>query len=329
MKHIKVLIVDDSLLFREICAQELSRDANISVVAKAVDAFDASRKIEEYAPDILIVDVIMERMDGLEFIKQVLPQYFVPVIVVSSDPLNRVRAESIASVQFVEKPPEGRLRQTSSFFNELLARIRAITNGEVFDPRQFERISGKLIAVGASTGGAEAIESVLTELPAMMPPIVISQHMPPKFTKSFADRLNAVCRISVKEAEDGESVIPGQAYIAPGGYHMSVRARGGRYVIVCDENISGTPICPNIDMLFYSIAAGRIDRAAGVLLTGMGRDGADGLKKMRNAGCLTIGQDERTSVVYGMPKAAYESGAVEVQLPLNRIAGKLVEFARR
>lgn len=327
MKTMKTLIVDDSLLFREILHQELSRDVNIRVVGKAADAFEAGKRIVELTPDVLVVDVIMDRLNGVDFIKQLLPQYFLPVIMVSSDHSKRADAESIESVVFIEKPAESVLRQNHLFFDKVMAHIRAIANGEAYDAERVRRCGERLIAIGASTGGAEAIENVLTALPSSMPPILISQHMPAKFTKSFADRLNARCKLSVKEAEDGDAVIPGQVYIAPGGYHMGVRRRSNRYVVFCEENVSGSPVCPSVDVLFSSVAMAAGKAAAGVLLTGMGRDGADGLKKMHDAGSYTIGQDEHSSVIYGMPKAAYELGAVDVQMSLSRIPKKLTELS--
>lgn len=327
MKAMKAMIVDDSLMFREILHQELERDVNIKVVAKAADAFDAGKRIVEHKPDVLIVDVIMDKLNGIDFVKQLLPQYYLPVIIVSSDHAKRAEAESIPKVAFVEKPKEADLRRTQLFFSRILTRIRAIANQEEYSERHVEKISDRIMAIGASTGGAEAIETVLKDLPSAMPPIVISQHMPPKFTKSFAERLNSHCRLSVKEAEDGDLLIPGQVYIAPGGYHMSVRSRNDRYVVSCEENVSGSPICPSVDVLFHSVATAAGRMATGVLLTGMGRDGADGLAHMRRMGANTIGQDEASSVVYGMPKAAYDLGAVETQLSLQRIAKQMTDLA--
>ena len=324
MKKTKVLIVDDSLLVREILKQELERDVNIEVVGRAADAYEARNKIIETAPDILLVDVLMEKMSGIEFVKKLLPQYFVPVIMISADPSQRAESEAIASVTFLDKPQEGLLRQSGDFFDEILLRIKAIANKEAM-PKNIKEFSSRLVALGASTGGAEAIEHILKNLPAVMPPVVIAQHMPPRFTKSFAERLNGFCALSVKEAENGEILTPGQVYIAPGGYHMSVKKRDSKYAVYCQENEAGNNICPSIDKLLESTAEAAPKKALGVLLTGMGRDGAAGLKKMFDAGCKTIGQDAKSSVIYGMPKAAYEMGAVTMQCSLNKMAETIVE----
>lgn len=326
MKQVKVMIVDDSLLFREIMAQEISQDVNVKVVGKASDAIEASRRIADLMPDVLIVDVIMDKLDGIDFVKQLLPQYYVPVIMVSSQKINRERAEAIPSVTFFQKPTESLLRHTDLFFNTILAKIRTQANQESFSLDKAARVNNRLVAMGASTGGAEALETVLTALPSTMPPIVISQHMPPKFTRSFAERLNTLCRLSVKEAVDREVLIPGQVYIAPGGYHMSVRRRGNRFVVQCELSESSGQVTPNIDILLQSAAAAAGEHAVGVLLTGMGRDGAAGLMQMRQAGAVTIGQDEASSVIYGMPKAAYDIGAVDMQVPLGSVAKKITEL---
>lgn len=327
MKKIRVIIVDDSLLFREVLQQALEQDVNISVVGKAADPFEASKQIVELKPDLLIVDVHMDKMNGVDFVSQLLPQYYLPVIMVSSDAASREKAEAVGAVTFIDKPSDGSLMQSDSFFPLLLSRIRAIINKETFYPERMERIENKIIAIGASTGGAEAIETLLTALPAAMPPIVISQHMPAGFTKSFAERLNAECRLSVKEAADRDPVIPGQVYIAPGGFHMSLRSSKNKYSIHCDPNTAGSSVTPNVDVLLSSVAATAKAHAIGVLLTGMGRDGAEGLRAMRLAGAYTIGQDAASSVVYGMPKAAFDIGAVKTQLPLQQIAKKLMDLA--
>ncbi len=329
MKPMKVLVVDDSLLFREIAQQELERDVNVQVVAKAADAFEASKKIVAASPDVLLVDVMMDRMDGLQFVRQLLPQYYLPVIMVSSNADKRQEAESIGNITFFAKPGDGQSQRIDQLFQLILAKIRTLASQETFREARARKAGGGLIAIGASTGGAEAIETLLVELPSTMPPIVISQHMPPRFTKTFAERLNGTCKISVKEAADGDMLIPGQAYIAPGGFHMAVRRRGSRYYIQCSPNTGGSPVCPNIDTLFESVAQTSAADAIGVLLTGMGRDGAEGLKKMRLAGSATVGQDAESSVIYGMPRAAYEIGAVEQQLALGKIPKWLTDWAWR
>lgn len=329
MKKVNVMVVDGSLLFREMLQQEMERDVNIRVVAKAADAYEASRQIIDAAPDALIVGAELTPIDGLEFLRQLLPQYSVPVIVLSADPSRRKAAEAIRGATFIEKPRESDQRHEDAFFGALLGRIHTLVNGEAFDPRVAAQRGRCVIAIGASTGGAEAIESVVTNLPSLMPPIVVSQHMPPRFTRSFADRLNAMCSLSVCEAQNGDVLIPGQVYIAPGGYHMSISRRGGKLIVTCEEHVGQLTICPSVDVMFDSVAIAVKEAAIGVLLTGMGKDGARGLKRMREAGATTIGQDEQTSVIYGMPKAAFEMGAVEMQLPLGRIAKRITELVWR
>ena len=326
MKPIQVLILDDSLLFREMLHQELERDINIKVAAKTGDVFEASRQITELTPDVLIVDVYLDNMNGIEFVKQLLPQYYIPVIIVSGDGSKRSEAEDCGAVAFFEKSPN--MQRDNIFFRNVTAKIKSIANpdSQVFD---MNKMNSKVIAVGASTGGAEAIETVLKDLPPVMPPLIISQHMPAGFTRTFAERLNNTCRLSVKEAKDGDVLIPGQAYISPGGFHMSIRGRDGRYQICCMQNTQGNPICPSVDTLFASVADAAGISGIGVILTGMGRDGTVGMKKMRDAGCFTIGQNEASAVIYGMPKSAYEAGAVSVQLPLGKIAKKLVEIINK
>lgn len=333
MKLIKVLIVDDSILFREMLQQELEKITGIKVVGKAADPFEASRLINELAPDVLLVDIFMDKMTGIEFVKKLLPQYYLPVIMMSSDGSMKLEAESIEdSIVFFEKPKESLLQKTDLFFKALAVQIKsfAYVEQKSYTIKEIKKLSSSIIAIGASTGGSEAIETVLKNLPAVTSPIVISQHMPPKFTKNFAERLNSICKVSVKEAADGEIIYPGQAYIAPGGFHMSVKRKDlNTFTVNCTENVDKNPICPNINVMFESIAdiktAGDMN-ATGVILTGMGRDGAAGLKKMREAGCRTIGQDESTSVIYGMPKAAYEIGAVELQLKLDKIPRRIADL---
>lgn len=328
MKTTSALIVDDSLLFREKLQQELERDINIRVVAKAADAYEAGRKITELAPDVVIVDVVMDGMDGIAFVRQLLPQYDVPVILISAHESVAPRARSIPGVQFLPKPADGNASAAELFYDQLRMWVRAAANQEPYDAGRAARLSSRLIAIGASTGGAEALESLLTALPSSMPPIVIAQHMPAAFTRSFAQRLNGRCRLSVKEAEDGDVVVAGQVYVAPGGKHMTIWRRNTRFSVSCEDNVSGSPICPCIDLLFQSVASAVKSAAIGVLLTGMGRDGAEGLKQIRDAGGKTIGQDEASSVIYGMPKAAFDLGAVSMQLDLRGIPGKLVELSQ-
>lgn len=328
MKPAKVMIVDDSLLLREALHKELSKDANIHVVAKAADPYEASKQIVELLPDVLIVDIFMDRMNGIEFVRQLLPQYFLPVLMISSKPYMRAEAERIPTVTFFDKPREGGTRTSEHFYNLLRAGIRAAMNRETLDQQKLITVERKLIAIGASTGGAEAIEKILKDLPAIMPPILIAQHMPPKFTTTFTSRLNTLSKLSVKEAEDHDALIPGQVYVAPGGYHMSLKQIGGQLGVSCVPNLTENPICPSVDILFESVARYTEGPSTlGVLLTGMGKDGANGLKAMFDNGCMTLGQDESSSVVYGMPKAAQDLGAVRQELHVEQISKAILDFA--
>jgi two-component system chemotaxis response regulator CheB len=328
MKPAKVMIVDDSLLLREALHKELSKDANIHVVAKAADPYEASKQIVELLPDVLIVDVFMDKMNGIDFVKQLLPQYFLPVLMISSKAYMRAEAEKIPTVTFFDKPREGGAKTSEHFYNLLRAGIRAAINRETLDQQKLATVARKLIAIGASTGGAEAIEKILKELPSLMPPILIAQHMPPRFTTTFTDRLNKLSKLSVKEAEDHDPLIPGQVYVAPGGYHMSLKQIGGQLGISCAPNQTENPVCPSVDILFDSVARyADGPNTLGVLLTGMGRDGANGLKAMFDTGCMTLGQDEQSCVVYGMPKAAQDLGAVRQELPAQQMPKAILDFA--
>lgn len=328
MKPAKVMIVDDSLLLREALHKELSKDANIHVVAKAADPYEASKQIVELLPDVLIVDVFMDKMNGIDFVKQLLPQYFLPVLMISSKPYMRVEAEKIPTVTFFDKPREGGAKTSEHFYNLLRAGVRAAVNRETLDQQKLAAVERKLIAIGASTGGAEAIERILKELPSLMPPILIAQHMPPRFTTTFTGRLNRLSKLSVKEAEDHDPLIPGQVYVAPGGYHMSLKQIGGQLGISCVPNQTENPICPSVDILFESIARySDGPNTLGILLTGMGRDGANGLRAMFDVGCQTLGQDEQSCVVYGMPKAALELGAVRQELSTQQMPKAIMDFA--
>ena len=328
MKTTNLLVLDDSLLVRELLHTELERDISIKVVAKAANAYEARDKIIEHRPDILVVDVMMAKMDGIEFVKKLLPQYSVPVIMISSNPAYKEESETIKNVTFIAKPAESGGYKMDLFVRRILAKTREFVHNEaeIFD---IEKISRKVVAIGASTGGAEAIEFLLTKLPSVMPPLVIAQHMPPKFTKTFAERLNCVTKLSVKEARHGDILIPGMAYIAPGGYHTSIKRQDKKYVIHLKENTSGDKLCPCIDELFFSVETAAFGKnSVGVLLTGMGKDGSGGLLTMKKSGTKTIGQDKETSVIYGMPKMAYDIGAVDFQLPLGDIPDKIVELSK-
>lgn len=327
MKKIKVVVLDDSFFYREAIQQKLQQDINIQVVGKAANPYAARDMIVEHLPDLLIADVNLGKMSGTEFIKQLLPQYFLPVIMISSDAATRDISLSYNIVDFIPKPDNAGFRYHDMFFLRLLVTIRAA----LFKEKPLlpcERLAASLVAIGASTGGTDAIETLMQTMPAVMPPIVVSQHMSGGFTASFAERLNRKYNISVKEACDGDVLIPGQMYIAPGGYDMEVRQKGGTLTVSLADPPPDRKAHPNVDMLLESVARVRLDHVVGILLTGMGKDGACGLKAMHQAGYATIVQDQESCVVYGMPRVAMELGAADFQLPLTKITAKCLTLLR-
>ena len=339
MRKIKVLVVDDSLIFREVLARGISTDPSIDVVAKAVDPFDARDKILEFTPDVMTCDIEMPKMNGIEFIKRLLPQYPLPVVVVSSVSETVFEAMKAGAVDFVTKPNVQSAQDVESFIDELIQKIKIAANAKI--PKfvgqsmphsvveEGPSLRGRLIAIGASTGGTEAVFNILKVLPSQVPGIVVTQHIPPVFSKMFADRLNDSTQLRVKEAQTGDYVDQGCALIAPGGQHMRLKKVGERYRVECFEGEKVNGHCPSIDVLFDSVAKEVGDRAIGIILTGMGYDGAKGLLTMRRKGARTLGQDEKSSVVYGMPKVAFEIGAVERQVPLESMAQALVTLLKR
>ena len=338
MRKIKVLIVDDSLIFREVLARGISSDPNIEVVGKAIDPFDARDQILEYSPDVMTCDIEMPKMNGIEFIKRLLPQYSLPVIVVSSVSVSVFEALKAGAVDFVTKPNVYSALDVEGFIQELILKIKIAISANI--PKSTGQsitkvvdegplMQGKLIAIGASTGGTEAVFNILKGLPSKIPGIVVTQHIPPVFSKMFADRLNNSTQLRVKEALTGDYVDRGSVLIAPGGRHMRLKRVGERYRVECFEGEKVNGHCPSIDILFESVAKEVGKGAIGVILTGMGYDGAKGLLTMRRKGARTLGQDEKSSVVYGMPKVAFEIGAVERQIPLETIAQTLVTLLRR
>ena len=338
MRKIKALIVDDSLIFREVLARGISTDPYIEVVAKAVDPFDARDKILEYKPDVMTCDIEMPKMNGIEFIKRLLPQYPLPVVVVSSVSVAVFEAMKAGAVDFVTKPNVQSVQDVEGFIYELILKIKiasnakipkfagqSITNGD----EEGTSVEGRLIAIGASTGGTEAVFNILKALPSQIPGIVVTQHIPPVFSKMFAERLHDSTQLRVKEAQTGDYVDQGSVLIAPGGRHMRLKKVGERYRVECFEGEKVNGHCPSIDVLFESVAKEVGEGAIGIILTGMGYDGAKGLLAMRRKGARTLGQDEKSSVVYGMPKVAFEIGAVEKQIPLEAMAQVLVTLLRR
>ncbi len=333
-RKIKVLIVDDSLLFRETLAKEIAKDFGIEVIGTAENPFVARDMILELKPDVVTLDVEMPKMDGIAFLKKLMPQYPLPVIVVSSLGTNVFEALDAGAVDFVTKPDTGKAGGMNSFINELIVKIKIASTAKVGGyKKDYEAVkivsnhgvdlSNTVLAIGASTGGTEAIYSIITALPRDMPGILIVQHMPPVFTKLYADRLNNSCKLEVKEAQDGDIVKPGRVLVAAGDFHMRLAKGPSGYYVKCAQGERVNGHCPSVDVLFDSVAEVAKGKAIGVILTGMGADGAKGLLNMRKQGAYTIGQDEKSSTVYGMPMVAYNIGAVEKQLPLNKIAEEI------
>jgi two-component system, chemotaxis family, protein-glutamate methylesterase/glutaminase len=337
-KKIKVLVIDDSLVFREAVVRGLAADSGIEVVGTAADAFEARDKILDLEPDVLTLDVVMPKMSGIEFLKRVLPQYPIPVVVVSAVNDDVFEALDAGAVDYVNKPNASVKNSMEMFINELIIKVKIASTAKVGHLKRDigntqatavlkSKSKINIIAIGASTGGTEAIFEVLSGLPREMPGIVIVQHMPPVFTQMYAQRLNNSCRLEVKEAEHGDKVIPGRVLIAPGGEsHMRIIVKNGYYTVDLFKGEKVNGHCPSVDVMFDSIAACAGPSALGVILTGMGYDGAKGMLKMRQTGALTIGQDEQSSIVYGMPKVAFDLGGVQKQVDLKNIANLLYKI---
>ena len=334
MRQIKVLVVEDSLLFRELLIQKLNEDPAIQVVATARDPFEARDAIIKYQPDVMTLDIELPQMSGIEFLRKLMPQYPLPAVVISSLSDKVFDALNAGAVEFVAKPSGATRAQLEAFMkNEILVKIKVASIAKVGSRKKLpvQTVSQELhnagqnlvVAIGASTGGTEAIQTVIEQFGPDIPGVVIVQHMPPGFTEMYAKRLNERCRVRVKEAKSGDPVVPGQVLIAPGGdCHMQMVKRNGIYQVLLRKSEKVNGHCPSVDVLFHSVAEAAGDKAIGIILTGMGGDGAKGLLAMRKAGARTIGQDESTCVVYGMPKVAYDLGAVEFQEKLPDIAKK-------
>lgn len=332
MRPIRVLVVDDSIVFRELLVQNLNKDPAIQVVGTAKDPFEARDAILSLKPDVMTLDIELPRMSGIEFLQKLMPQYPLPVIVISSLSEKVFDAMNAGAVDFVAKPVVANRMQLEEFIrNELLVKIKIASTAKISSIKKVIRQreeqhlkvtdSNLIVAIGASTGGTEAIFEVVKEFGTDIPGIVVVQHMPPGFTAMYAKRLNDQCRIQVKEAETGDRVMPGHMLIAPGGdRHMRLVKVNGVYQVECKAGPKVNGHCPSVEVLFESVAKSAGSNAVGIILTGMGGDGAKGLLAMRQAGARTIGQDESTCVVYGMPKVAYDIGAVEYQEKLPDIA---------
>lgn len=375
MKRIKLLVVDDSILFREVLARYIRQDEQIEVVGTAGDAYAARDMIQKYDPDVMTLDIEMPKMDGIAFLRKLHPHNSIPTIVVSSCEDRKSEAVSAGAAEFIAKP----LTRTNSDmqkFAEMLCgsikraysrkNLQRLAKGDNpkargsdipemkidkgIKPINISRneapaaavtaavttpVSGRsirrtdaVIALGASTGGTEALEQVIRSFPEDMPPVIVVQHMPAGFTKMYADRLNRASHVTVKEAEDGDRLQTGLVIIGAGEHHLRLCKDAKGYYVSSKKGDKVSGHCPSVDVMFSSVAEVAKENAIGAILTGMGRDGADGLLKMRNAGAFTVGQDKETCVVYGMPMEAYKLGAVCVQAPLYRVADIIIEKLR-
>jgi two-component system chemotaxis response regulator CheB len=336
---IRVLVVDDSAVVRQIFQTELSRDPEIEVVGTAPDPYVARDLVVERKPDVLTLDVEMPRMDGLTFLRKLMHYHPMPVIVVSSltesGGAMALEALSSGAVEVMCKP--GGSYTVGDMTDELIEKIKAAARVDVRNRRVGQgaapssgelkplgRTTNQVLAIGASTGGTVALEVILKALPPDAPGTVITQHMPETFTKFLADRLAQVCRVQVREAKDGDAVVPGVALIAPGNHHLVLRRSGASYLVQVKDGPRVNRHRPSVDVMFQSVSQAAGKNAIGVLLTGMGGDGAKGLLAMKEAGAATIAQDEATSVVWGMPKVAIDLGAAGKVLPLPAIAAEIV-----
>lgn len=342
MKKIRVLIVDDSALIRQIFTEILNTDENIDVVGTAIDPIDAREKIKQLNPDVLTLDIEMPKMDGLSFLEKIMSLR--PMSVVMASSLTQkgaemtIRALELGAVDTIAKPIHNQTYETlAALRTELITKIKAAATANInrqkthtteknvlsFNPSPDAQDS--LIAIGASTGGVEALRNVLITLPKNTPPVVIVQHMPAQFTTSFAARLNSLCTVTVKEAANHDRLNTGCVYLAPGERHLQIKKIGQDFVCKIDdgEKVSGHK--PSVDVLFRSVASAAGTKAVGVIMTGMGRDGAEGLLEMRNKGAYTIGQNAASCVVYGMPQAAAKIQATSLEVPLSSIATTILK----
>jgi len=346
MPPIRVLVVDDSALVRKLLTSVLNQARDIEVVGTAHDPLMAREKIKQLNPDVLTLDVEMPKMDGITFLSNLMRLRPMPVVMVSS--LTEAGADvtlqalELGAIDFVTKPKVDLAAQLESYGEEIIAKVRTaagvrdvarLVERRPVAPRPVARAgfrtTGVILGIGASTGGTEAIRTVLSELPADAPGTVITQHIPQAFSGPFANRLDHASALTVREATDGEEIRAGHAYVAPGHLHLRVRRSGARFLCALSEDAPVSGHRPSVDVLFESLAQSAGQNAIGVLLTGMGADGAKGLLAMREAGAQTLIQDEKTSVVWGMPGAAHKLGAAEVQRPIDSVASTLMDWLKR
>jgi two-component system chemotaxis response regulator CheB len=343
---VKVLVVDDSAMVREILTRGLNMDSGIQVVGSAADPYIARDKIVHLQPDVLTLDVEMPKMDGVEFLRRLMPQYPLPVLMVSAltEKGKRITLDALeaGAVDFVTKPRADVARGLESMIEELREKVKAVARAPIGGGKEarpaVERIAArsehralsestaKVICIGASTGGTEAVREVLSGFPPAIPGVLVVLHMPPGFTQMYADRLNETLQLQVKEAATGDYILPGHVYIAPGNYHMKVKRSGGQYRVKC---VQAEKVCghrPSVEVLMESAAREVGPNAVGIILTGMGRDGAEGMLAMRQAGARTLAQDETSCIVYGMPKETFALGGAEKMVPLNRMSDEVLKI---
>jgi len=350
---IKVLIIDDSALVRQLLTEILDGASGIKVVGAAADPYVARDKIKKLNPDVLTLDVEMPRMDGITFLGNLMRLRPMPVVMISTltdaGADVTLRALELGAVDFIPKPKVDVAQGLDVYAKDIIAKVRAAAGARVralrTAPQKVEeklsadavlskqvqskhfRTTDRIIGIGASTGGTEAIKDVLAGLPADMPGIVISQHIPAAFSKPFADRVNSLCQLTVSEAVNGQQIIPGHAYIAPGDKHLLVERDGARYVCTLNDGPPVNRHKPSVDVMFRSLAQNAGPNAIGLMLTGMGADGAEGMGEMKDAGASIVAQDEKSSVVWGMPGEVVKRGFADTVLPLHKIAGKLISLA--
>lgn len=336
--RIKVLVVDDSALIRSLLSEIINQDPDLMLVGAAPDAYVAKDMVNSYRPDVITLDVEMPKVDGLTFLDRLMKARPTPVLMVSS--LTEQGAEvtlkalELGAIDYFPKPKLDIASGIEQYRDEIVAKIKQVAKAKIQERKQRKaasptysfkfKTSEKIIAIGASTGGTEALMSVLSSLPVDTPAMVITQHMPPGFTKTFANRLDANCAIRVKEAEEGERLLPGCAYIAPGDRHLLVVRSGADYRVKLSDGERVTGHKPSVDVMFRSVAQAVGQNALAVILTGMGKDGAIGMLDVAHAGGITLAQDEASCVIFGMPKAAIQAGGVARIAPLSDIPGTIV-----
>lgn len=358
--NIKVMIVDDSALVRQVVSQALEKAAGIEVIATAADPLFAIDKMRKLWPDVLIVDIEMPRMDGISFLRKIMAERPTPVIICSSLAEKGAQASfdamAAGAVTIITKPKAGLKSFLEDASNDIVQAVRAAARANMNAlsrmsgaaavnplnrpkltadvilppgaPTAMAKTTDQLIAIGTSTGGTQALEAVLTRLPSTCLGIVLVQHMPEKFTAMFAERLNSICEIEVREARNGDRVVPGRALIAPGGRHMMLKRSGAQYVVEVVDGPLVNRHKPSVDVLFRSVAKFAGANALGIIMTGMGDDGARGMKEMHDAGAQTIAQDEASCVVFGMPKEAIKLGGVDNVMPLDNIPAAMMSYTR-